>query len=322
MSEEKLIFNRKKTQNKRLGMGLSALLGGIDNIDAFNSKLHSRGEPLDGSTLFVCVDEIPVESIFPNENQPRKCFSEDELANLADSILKNGVLQPILVRKIADENFQIIAGERRYRASKLAKLETVPCIVKNFSDDEVFILAIIENIQRENLNPIEEAEGYFHLIQNMGFTQEKVSEIVGKSRSYVANIVRLSTLPASIKQMVLDGRLTAGHARPLIMLKSEEQMCNIADVTIANNYSTRKVEDLVSSILKESEAIQSTNILNSKEVNKVPEFIGQVSKAFQEKFNISINIKPSKRGGTILFKYKTQQELQNIVDKFGLSEVQ
>ena len=197
-------------RHRGLGRGLSALIGEETPI--------ARNEaPKGGRT-------IPIAFLKPNRFQPRKTFAQDELNDLANSIREKGVLQPILVRPIAGEAnaFEIVAGERRWRAAQLAKLHDVPVVVRELSDAESLELAIIENVQRANLNAIEEAAAYHELMDRFGYTQERLAQEVGKSRSHVANTLRLLKLPESVKAMIRDGRLTAGHARTLIGVPDAE----------------------------------------------------------------------------------------------------
>jgi ParB family chromosome partitioning protein len=324
MTDEKLIINKKKIQPKRLGMGLSALLGGLEDVDIFNDSLSVSGTSKNpNSETPNGLSIINIDSIIPNKNQPRKIFLDSELTELSESILKNGLLQPILVRKISYELFEIVAGERRYRASKLAGITSIPCIIKDLTNEEVFILAIIENVQRQELNPLEESESYIRLLEDFNYTQEQVASLVGKSRSYIANITRLSRLPESIKQLVLANKLTAGHTRPLLSLKTEEQMREIAEVVVQNQYSVRKVEELVNLILSDEEKLENISENLEKIENRIAReksnhtsniiYIEAISKAFHKKFEVPINIKPSKRGGMISIKYKNEQELTKIM---------
>jgi ParB family chromosome partitioning protein len=332
MSDEKIILNKKKGNQKRLGMGLSALLGAMEDVDIFSSNLEQGNQ---GNLLNVSgYTNISINNIVPNPAQPRKVFAEDELLELSNSIAQNGVLQPILVRKVG-ETFQIIAGERRFRASKLAGLKEIPCIVKDLSDEQVFILSIVENIQREDLNPLEEAESYHKLIKEFGYKQEEVAELMGKSRSHIANLIRLIKLPESLKALVLGGKLTGSHVRPLLALKTEEQMIDVANIVIENNYTVRKVEELVNQILKDDEEPQFKSITEDdatrleerlikikKEISvkqEISHLIEGIIASFSNKFQkAEIKIKPSKKGGMISIKYKNEEELakimKNIVD--------
>lgn len=318
MSNENIAIKRT-TEKKRLGKGLSALLGVMDD-DIFST--HSSAAVLPDSENLKGYSVISIQQIIPNKFQPRKFFAEEELSELAASIKENGVLQPILVRRLEGGNFEIIAGERRFRASMLAGLSEMPCIIRDLNDEQVFILAVIENVQRENLNPLEEAESYSRLIKEFSYTQEEVGRLVNKSRSHISNIIRLTALPESLKQMVMEGKLTGGHVRPLLALKSEEQILAVADVIFQNNYSVRKVEELINLILNDEEKLETlehnleevTKIVNKKSSEEISQFLVEFSKAFEQKFELPVKIKPSKKGGVISIKYKTQEDLHKIMN--------
>jgi ParB family chromosome partitioning protein len=186
---------------------------------------------------------LPIAKIKPNPNQPRKNFDEEALSELADSIEKNGVLQPILVRK-KGSTYEIVAGERRYQASKKAKLKEIPVIIRDISDDEVFKLALIENLQRSDLNPIEEAQGYRQLIDRDNLTQEALAQILSKSRSAVANTLRLLDLPEDVQNLMADGSITAGHARAILAVSSEEGRSKLAQKVVQENLTVRQTENL------------------------------------------------------------------------------
>ncbi len=206
-----------------LGKGLEAIF--IEN-DTENKK-----------TTYLKISEIE-----PNRNQPRSDFNEESLAELADSIAQHGVLQPLLVRPVGTDCYQIVAGERRWRASRMAGLKEVPVIIKELTDTEVMEIALIENLQREDLSPIEEASGYKALMENYSLTQEEVSKSVGKSRSAIANALRLLTLPKSVIKMLSDGDLTSGHARALLSLKVPEDIEKIARLALQRGLSVRELE--------------------------------------------------------------------------------
>jgi ParB family chromosome partitioning protein len=299
--------DKKIEKTKRLGMGLSALLGSMDD-GGFLSSSDVKGYQM-----------IDISKITTNPLQPRKVFLEEELLELATSIKQNGLLQPLLVRSIIGGNFEIVAGERRFRASKLAGLNEVPCIVKKITDEQVFLFAVIENIQRENLNPLEEAESYVKLMKDFSQTQDELSKIVGKSRSHIANLCRLVKLPNEVKKMILDGRLTNGHVRPLLTLNTEEQMIEIADIIVQNNYSVRKVEELINLIISDEEKLdENQNMQPSKKSSKAKEhhsdLVAKIIKDFTDKFQSPIKIKSFKDGGTISIKYKSEDELQKIMN--------
>lgn len=213
------------SKERKLGRGLSALFGEA-----------AAERP---------AEEVSVEKIIPNPNQPRRHFQEEALQELAESIRVHGVVQPLIVRKRDDGSYDLIAGERRLRAAKLAGRATVPILVREYSDRTIAEIALVENLQREDLNPIEEGNAFKSLIKTYGYTQEKVAEIVGKSRPYVANMLRIITLPAVIQKPLMEGRLTVGQVRPLLALMNGVDMEELARRIMSDNLSAREVEDIV-----------------------------------------------------------------------------
>ena len=200
--------------------------------------------------------KLKIMDIEPNRDQPRKIFDEDALAELADSIAKHGVIQPLLVRPMPDGSYQLVAGERRWRASRMAGLTEVPVVIKELSDDEAMALALIENLQREDLNAIEEAQGIKALMDTLSLTQDEAAERVGKSRPAVANALRLLKLPDSVIALVSDGKLSPGHARALLGFKDEQDIIETADLIIEKGLTVRDVEKLVKKRNKEPKAEQ------------------------------------------------------------------
>ena len=227
----------RKSDRKALGRGLSALLG--DN--AATGTVDANASP---DVAARDTNDIPIDLIFSNPDQPRQTFRDEELEELAASIREHGVLQPVLLRPFPGKpkQYQIIAGERRWRAAQKAGVHALPAVVREVDDRQILELAIIENVQRVDLDPIEEAHGYSQLIETFGYTQEKLSEIIGKSRSHLANTMRLLSLPESVISFVKAGQLTAGHARALIKAKNAEA---IAKEAVAKGFSVRQVEALV-----------------------------------------------------------------------------
>tara|TARA_B100000482_G_scaffold103080_1_gene74286 strand:- start:128 stop:1009 length:882 start_codon:yes stop_codon:yes gene_type:complete len=222
----------KNTKRKALGRGLSALMADIEPSRTPEISEVTRG-----------VMSIPIESIEPNPDQPRKKFLKDDLDDLARSIVEKGIIQPLIVRKIDDknDNYQIVAGERRWRAAQIARIHSVPVIVREFSDLEVLEVAIIENIQRSDLNPIDEARGYQQLMSRFSHTQEKLSQALGKSRSHIANLLRLLTLPEDVQGMLADNVISIGHARALI---TRDDASLLAREVVRKSLSVREVERL------------------------------------------------------------------------------
>ena len=196
---------------------------------------------------------LKISQVEPNRKQPRKNFDDDALAELAESIRQHGVLQPILVRPQIFGNYQIVAGERRYRASRLAGLTEIPAIIRELSDSETMQIALIENLQRSDLSPLEEAQGYRTLIDDFGFSQEDVARTVGKSRPAIANALRLLSLPSEIIDLINSGKLSAGHGRTLLGLKNQEDMLKCAKICLENDISVRHLENIVKKINSETE---------------------------------------------------------------------
>lgn len=222
------------TRKKGLGRGLSALMGEVR--EAVNPPAGAApGEKPRG------LRELPIEQVQPNPKQPRKRFTQDALDDLVASIKNHGILQPLLVRKLGAERYEIIAGERRWRAAQAARLHQVPVVVKEFTDAEVMEVALVENIQRADLTAIEEAAGYQRLIEDFGHTQEAIAQIVGKSRSHIANTLRLMSLPGPVKDLVDQGQLSAGHARALIGLPDAVALAKKA---VEQGLTVRQIEDL------------------------------------------------------------------------------
>ena len=215
-----------------------ALGKGIDVLFPSGPKAQTATQPRGG------ILNVAIEDVEPNRSQPRRKFHDHKISELADNIRQHGMMQPILVRK-KDKGFEIIAGERRWRASQLAGLKSVDVIVKDLSDEDSFLWALVENIQREDLNPIEEAEAYRQILDERGLTQEQLSEIVGKDRSSVANALRLLKLPERVRKMVADGALSMGHARALLSLENAEAMTKMAQEVVKRGLSVRQVEKLV-----------------------------------------------------------------------------
>lgn len=283
-------------KRKSLGRGLGALLGDAEfNIDeALNDTPTQPVQAPD--------DRVDVNLLFPSPFQPRKDFDEEALNALVESVKEKGVLQPLLVRK-KNGRFEIIAGERRWRASKLAGLQTVPVIVKDMDDKEVLEVALVENLLRENLSAIEEAEGFQRLIDEFSHTQEALAQIVGKSRSHVANTLRLLNLPDSVKDLVREGTLSAGHARALVGLDNAE---TLAKQIVVKDLNVRQVEELVAK-QKNPEV---------KEPKKAKdEDIVEIEKDLNKNLGLRIKISPSKQGGgKVVLQYASAAELDMIID--------
>ena len=252
------------------------------------------------------VKGIRISEIEPNKDQPRHDFDAEKLSELAESIKQHGVITPITVRRTG-ETYQIIAGERRWRAARMAGLSTLPAIVLDADETKTFELALIENLQRENLNPIEEAEGYFTLIERMGLTQSEASDRIGRSRSAIANSLRLLSLPEEIKEMLSAGELTAGHARALLPLESEKKIKEAATTVILKELSVRETEELVKNLLKSPKE-------TVKKSDMTAIYIKQLEDDMSESTGHRISIKHGAKRGKLTIEYYGNEDLEKVCD--------
>ena len=247
------------TKKKGLGKGLAALIGEAEDSNLSKSNIKEINEANERKS-----DEIPIEFLFPNKNQPRKLFNQEKIDELSQSIKQKGLILPILVKKIDEKNYQIIAGERRWRASQKAGLHNVPVIIKNLDDKEILEIALIENMQREDLNPIEEAEGITRLQEEYQYTQEELAKTLGKSRPQISNTIRLLKLPHKVQEFVQNKSLSAGHARALVGI---DQAYSIAQIAIKKDMNVRQLETYIAYIKnkkskKGSSKLKDPNILS------------------------------------------------------------
>ena len=285
-------------KKKSLGRGLEALLGEM-NEDVLSNELNQ----------VKLGDVALINDICVSPFQPRKDFDEEAIKSLASSIKEKGVLQPLIVRK-TDKGLELIAGERRLRASKIAGLTEVPVIIKDFSDGEVLEIALVENLLRENLSAIEEAEAYQKLMVDFSHTQEKVASIVGKSRSYIANTLRLLTLSDDIKSYITNGKLTAGHARCLVGLENANFL---AEKIIKEELSVRQVEEIVSKQKETKTQPVDKDEKNAKKV--VNRDISDIERKLKEKLGLRIKISQNKQGGgKVVLQYASTAELDMIIN--------
>jgi ParB family transcriptional regulator, chromosome partitioning protein len=274
---------------KGLGKGLSALMGDVppENIQTKSSS-----------------EKIPIHFVYANPSQPRKNFNQELLNELSESIKEQGIIQPILVRKKSEDKYEIVAGERRWRAAQLAKIHEVPVIILNIDDKKSLEFAILENIQRSDLNGIEEALGYDNLVKKFGYSQETLSKILGKSRSHIANTLRLAGLPEEIKKMISDGLLTSGHARCLVNVADN---IKLAKIIVNKNLSVRQAEFLV----KKEQVFSNLKKIktNSKDTN-----IKSLESDLGLLMGIKVDIKNKKNNsGDIKFSYKNLDQLNKII---------
>lgn len=295
--------NHNHGKHKSLGRGLSALLGD-DDLD-LNVALNDTPVPQAESTTTPAASTLKVDinQIAPSPYQPRTEFDEEALKALSASIQEKGVLQPLLVRKVSS-GYELIAGERRLRASKLAGLSEVPVIIKDMDDKEVLEVALVENLLRENLSAIEEAEGLQRLIDEFSHTQEALSQIIGKSRSHIANTLRLLSLPESVQNLVKEGKLSAGHARNLVGLENAEEL---AQLIIKKDLNVRQVEDLVNK-LKNGTPSKPAKLEKDSD-------IADIEKDLKKSLGLRISISPNKQGGgKVVLQYGSVAELDMIID--------
>ena len=282
--------NKTTKRTNRLGRGLSALIPDI------NGEIDKKD-----------ITTIELKNIYPNQDQPRRVFDEEKIKILSESIKNYGVLQPIVLKPDDKGKYMIIAGERRYRASKLARKSDIPAVIKDIPMKDIMEIALIENLQREELNPIEEALAYKSLIKNYSVTQEEISEAVGKSRPHITNTLRLLNLPKQITDMIDQGQITAGHGKAILRLSDENLQIELANKVIAEELSVRATETLAKKITEE----------NIKEVpKKVKEkdvFIVDVEERLRNIFGTKVNISKGKKKGKIEIEYYNEDELNNIV---------
>ncbi|GAA0502084.1 stage 0 sporulation protein Spo0J [Salinibacillus aidingensis] len=273
-----------------LGKGLSTFFPDVDEVDAKDES----------------VKEIPINQCRPNPYQPRKTFQADAIEELKESIIQHGILQPIILRE-SIKGYEIVVGERRFRAAKEAGLETIPAVVRDLSDDQMMELALLENLQREDLTPIEEAQAYDRLINELGVTQEVLAQRLGKSRSHIANLVRLLSLPESVIALINNRELSMGHGRALLGLKDEEKLPLVVEKVRKDKLNVRQLELLISN-------------LNNKKIKPKPKkekkdiFLQAKETELRERFGTNVTIQKSKRKGKIEIEFFNQDDLNRIMD--------
>ena len=290
---------------------------------AVHKKYNALGRGLDAliSTEAVrtqgssTINEIPIEQIEPNADQPRSLFNEEALQELANSIHEIGIIQPITLRQISVNRFQIIAGERRWRASKKAGLKTIPAYIRTIKDENVMEMALVENIQREDLNPVEIALAYEHLLENTGMTQEKVAERVGKSRAAVTNFLRLLKLPAQVQMSLQKREIDMGHARALLALDSPSLQLKVFREILKNGWPVRKVEEVVQQ-LKNGEDIDAGN-KKIQAKTKLPEEFNALKTRLSSFLNTKVQLTCAPKGkGKISIPFNNEEELERIMNVF------
>ena len=336
---KKIQEKKKKQSKKKLGMGLSTLLSKDEGLaSVIQAKIKTqikngvKSSIQKKPTLDLIknsVDEkistiksksiegqmrLPIQTLVPGKFQPRKHFDQNELDELAESIRTNGILQPILVRQLSEKGstYEIIAGERRWRAAQIAKIHEVPVIIRDFDDSTALGVAMIENLQRSDLNIIEEAEGYRSLMLKYEYTQEKLSLQLGKSRSHVANVLRMLSLPSYVKRHIVNGDLTFGHARALVSLP-EEQSKEITDKIIDEDLSVRKTEKIINLLKRPSTITNFRQQVDNKSVNANVEYLERELTnllGLKVMFNHKAN-----NSGNMSIHYKSLDQIQPVIDK-------
>lgn len=277
-----------------LGKGLDAIF-------------HDNARADDGGAVELNINELE-----PNRGQPRKEFSEEAMRELADSIAQHGVLQPLLVRPLLSGGYQIVAGERRWRASRMAGLATVPALIRELTDSEVMQIALIENLQREDLKPLEEAQGYQALMEEFGFTQDEISKSVGKSRPAVTNALRLLNLPESVRGMLARGDLSAGHARTLLSFKDEAAMLAAAKRVVAEGLSVRELEKMAKKANAEKpEAVRSTRRIR---------YYDEAELALRDTLNRVVHVGGTKKKGVLTIEFYGEEDLKNLLSDLKLGD--
>lgn len=287
-----------------LGRGLEALFPSNVDVEGLTQEYATKNEK---------IIEMKINDVEPNRNQPRKSFDEEKIGELANSIKEHGVLQPIIVTK-KDDYYQIIAGERRWRASKMAGLKTIPTIVRNYDEKKTREVALIENIQRENLNPVEVARAIKELMEEHNLTQEELSKTLGKSRSSIANTVRILNLDQRVIDMVSEGKLSEGHARSLASIDSPQKQYKLALDMINLEMNVREAESLVKG---EKEKKGNSSKTKNKKVDKLDIIYKDIENRLKKAFGTKVSFKPeTKSKGKIVIEYYSSDELERILEMF------
>lgn len=287
------------TKKRGLGKGLEVLF-------------PSAGQVLDSSPSEAALLEIDINLIKPNPGQPRQYIADDKLQELADSIREHGVVQPVVVRRLEDGSYELIAGERRWRACRLLQMDRIPAIVRHYGDLEAAAVALIENIQRENLNPLEEATAYRRLIDEYGLTQEDLSQRVGKSRPFITNMLRLLHLPDEVKDMLQQGQLTAGHARAVLAAPDAGWQLKIARRVVAKGLSVRQTEELVKAL--QSRPVRPAKVEQGEDEAAVQ--VREIEESVQSFLKAPVKIRKEKDGGgKIIISFKDSDEMARLINQ-------
>lgn len=285
-----------KTKKRGLGKGLEALIPDMISLNIVEEKINDEK-----------IQILSIDKIYPNPNQPRKNFDEGSMEELANSIKAYGIIQPIIVTEDA-KGYMIIAGERRWRAAKTIELKEVPCIVKHYNEKQLLEVSLIENLQRQDLNVIEEAKAYEYLINQYKITQEQLSEALGKSRSYLANILRLLRLDKRVIDFIIEGKISGGHGRTILSIESNDNQYELAQKIISEGLSVRQVEELV------KELNNTRKIDNKIDKNKTKDvFLVEIEENLKSLFGTKVNIIKGAKKGKIEIEYYNEDDLERII---------
>lgn len=289
-----------ETKRKALGKGLEELFNNQNiNFSEVEREIVANASESD-------IEEIPISEIRSNPYQPRKRFDEEKLKELSESIKEHGLFQPIIVKK-SIKGYELVAGERRTKAAKMAGFDKIPAIVRNFSDQEMMEVALLENIQRENLNPIEEAEGYARILEKSNITQEELSKVVSKSRSYITNVLGLVTLPEEVKRLVIDGKLSMAHARILSKIENDEYVISLAKKVIDEGINVRTLEEIA----------RNENVVKKRPVKKaVP--LNRVYSIYEDKLREKTGTKVIISAKKITIPFNDDEELNRILESLDI----
>jgi ParB family chromosome partitioning protein len=293
-----------------LGRGLGAFFPEYedDSDQESRSQKTKTAVPIDPTERVNVVLNVPVENIRPNPHQPRSDFNEESLEELASSIKKHGLIQPITVRHIGKKRFELISGERRLRAAKLGGIGKIPAYIREADDEQIIAFALVENIQREELNPLEIALGYQRLIDECSYTQSEVAERVGKNRSTVTNMLRLLQLPDFIQAALRDESISTGHARALINLKNEQDQKKILQQILKKSLSVRQTEELVKNFDKKKKQKE-----NRKKPTESNPFLNDIAKRLRSRYSTKVDIRQKGKGGEIRIEYYSEDDLERLI---------
>jgi ParB family chromosome partitioning protein len=308
---------KSKEKPKHLGRGLESLLGPMINTVQENMDTSMSPEVpnyVPDKELHKNISELSLDDIAPNPYQPRQAWNDQQLKELASSIKENGIIQPIIVRQKGSK-YEIVAGERRFRAAEIAGLQKIPAMVRQTADSEMLALALVENIHRADLNPIEKAKAYHNFMEMFGLTQEQAAQKLGQDRSVVANYIRLLNLPAEVKQMLVDGSLDMGHARAILALPTDDLRRRLANRALAGRLSVREVERLVRL------ALAASDDKKQKQIIEKPAHIKDLEEKIRTKLGTKVNIQAHKNGqrGRIIIEFYSLDEFDSIAQMLGVT---